>query len=262
MEFFKIVKGKFTACAQNQASFMRVTQDGKAQMVSINTAGLPRSARPLMDETPKGRIHVFDVTDKAPFSGAITVARPERAEKIAVVRERREAQRAKTVGNGPSITKGATKATKAVVQEEQNATIAATIADFFDLLAKVENMVKGGMFSAANEGLAELRDLANSVPNKQRTPLRNALRLLVAFKSESIKSDREKRRETVRHERTAKSAERAATIKTRRDGIAAAKANKAANTVGRGPAPFYTAKTGQAVARQLADARNRERAKF
>lgn len=256
MEFFKIVKGKFTACAQNQASFMRV--DGKAQMVSINTAGLPRSARPLMDETPKGRIHVFDVTDKAPFSGAITVARPERAEKIAVVRERREAQRAKTVGNGPSITKGATKATKAVVQEEQNA----TIADFFDLLAKVENMVKGGMFSAANEGLAELRDLANSVPNKQRTPLRNALRLLVAFKSESIKSDREKRRETVRHERTAKSAERAATIKTRRDGIAAAKANKAANTVGRGPAPFYTAKTGQAVARQLADARNRERAKF
>jgi len=258
MEFFKIVKGKFTACAQNQASFMRVTQDGKAQMVSINTAGLPRMSRPLMDDTPKGRVHVFDVQTKTPFSSGETVARPERAAKIDAVRQKREQQqRTKAGGNVGQITKGE----KHQSSEKEQST-AATIAEFFDLLAKVENMVKGGMFSAANEGIAEVRALATSVPNKQRTPLRNALRLLVEFKNQAVKSDREKRKETARHERTAKSAERANAIKTRRDGIAAAKANKAANTVGRGPAPFYTAKTGQAVARQLADARNRERAKF
>jgi len=258
MEFFKISKGKFIPCNQHQASFMRVTQDGKAQMVSINTAGLPRMSRPLMDDTPKGRVHVFDVQTKTPFSSGETVARPERAAKIDAVRERREQQqRTKAGGNVGQITKGE----KHQSSEKEQST-AATIAEFFTLVEKVENLINGGLFSAVNEGIAELRDLANGVPNKQRTPLRNALRLLVEFKNQAVKSDREKRKETARHERTSKSAERANAIKTRRDGIAAAKANKEANAVGRGPAPFYTAKTGQAVARQLADARNRERAKF
>ena len=261
MEFFKIVKGKFTACAQNQASFMRVTQDGKAQMVSINTAGMPRSARPLMDETPKGRIHVFDVTDKTPFSGAITVSRPERAEKIAVVRERRETEkRAKTVGNGPSIAKGGKASTEN--SDTTAATIAATVAQFFILVEKTETQINSGLFSAANESIAELRQMAGEVPTKQRTPLRNALRLLVEFKNQAVKSDREKRKETVRQERTAKSAERAAAIRTRRDGIAAAKAAKVANAPSVRPSLGYTAKVGFSVSRQLADARNRERAKF
>lgn len=255
MQFFKISKGKFIPCNQNQAQFVR---NAAGEMVSINTAGLPRMSRPLMDDTPKGRVHVFDVQTKTPFSSGETVARPERAAKIDAVRQKREQQhRTKAGGNVGQITKGE----KAAPTEREQST-AATIADFFDLLAKVENMVKGGLFSAVNEGIAELRALATSVPNKQRTPLRNALRLLVEFKNQAVKSDREKRKETARHERTAKSAERANAIKTRRDGIAAAKANKEANAVGRGPAPFYTAKTGQAVARQLADARNRERAKF
>jgi hypothetical protein len=261
MQFYRISKGKFVPCNQNQAQFVR---NSAGEMVGLNAAGLPRMSRPLMDDTPKGRVHVFDVTDRAPFSASIaTGANPERATKIDAVRERREStQRVKMGGGLSSITKGATKATKAVVQEEQNATIAATIAEFFALLEKTEMQVNSGLFNAANEGIAELRDLANSVPTKQREPLRKALRLLVTFKNEAVKSDREKRRETARHERTAKSAERAATIRTRRDGIAAAKANKAANTVGRGPAPFYTAKTGQAVARQLAERRNLERARF
>lgn len=256
MQFFKISKGKFIPCNQNQAQFVR---NAAGEMVSINTAGLPRMSRPLMDDTPSGAIHVFDVRGRTPFSEALTTgANPERAAKIDAVRQKREQQhRTKAGGNVGQITKGE----KHQSSEKEQST-AATIADFFDLLAKVENMVKGGLFSAANEGIAELRALAASIPTKQRVPLRKALRLVVSFKNEAVKSDREKRRETARHERTAKSAERAATIKTRRAGIAAAKANKAANTVGRGPAPFYTAKTGQAVARELAERRNLERAKF
>lgn len=258
MNFFRISKGKFVACSQNQAQFIR---NSAGEMVGINAAGTPRPARPLMDDTPKGRIHVFDVTDKAPFSGAITVARPERAEKIDKVRERRETEkRAKTVGNGPSITKGE-KGTTAN-SDTNAATIAATIAKFFALIETTENQLNSGLFSAANENIKELRLLAGEVPTKQRTPLRNALRLLVEFKNQAVKSDREKRKETARHERTAKSAERANAIKTRRDGIAAAKAAKAANAPSVRPALGYTAHTGFSVSRQLADARNRERAKF
>lgn len=260
MEFFKLSKGKFVPCSQDASTFVRVLRNGRHEMVARTTAGMPRSARPLMDETPKGRIHVFDVTDKAPFSGAITVSRPERAEKIAVVRERRETEkRAKTVGNGPSITKGE----KAAANSDTNAaTIVATIAQFFTLLEKTEEQINSGLFSAANESILELRQMAGDVPNKQRTPLRNALRLLVEFKNQAVKSDREKRKETARHERTAKSAERANAIKTRRDGIAAAKANKEANAKTVRPSLAYTAHTGFSVSRQLADARNRERAKF
>lgn len=257
MNFFRISKGKFVPCSQNQAQFIR---NAAGEMVGLNAAGLPRMSRPLVDNTPSGAIHVFDVRHKNPFSEQATIPRTERAAKIDVVRQRRE-QRVKTGDGFHAITKG-DKAAKAAKAEENAQSITTTIADFFELLAKVENMVKSGLFSAANEGIASLRVLATSVPNKERTPLRNALRLLVTFKNEAVKSDREKRRETVRHERTAKSAERAATIKTRRDGIAAAKANKAANAVGRGPAGFYTAKTGQAVARQLAAQRNQERARF
>lgn len=258
MNFFKISKGKFVECSQNQASFMRVTQDGKAQMVSINTAGLPRSARPLVDATPKGRVHVFDVNTKTPFSNGETVTRPERAAKIDAVRQRREQQqRTKAGGNVGQITKGE----KHQSSEKEQST-AATIAEFFTLVEKVENLINGGLFSAANEGIAELRVLATSVPNKQRTPLRNALRLLVEFKNQAVKSDREKRKETARHERTAKSAERANAIKTRRDGIAAAKAAKAANAPSVRPSLGYTAKVGFSVSRQLANARNAERAKF
>ena len=253
MQFYRISKGKFVPCSQNQAQFVR---NSAGEMVGLNAAGLPRMSRPLVDNTPSGAVHVFDVRHKNPFSEQATIPRTERAAKIDAVRQRRE-QRVKTGDGLHAITKAA----KAAKAEENAQSITTTIADFFELLAKTENMVKGAMFSAANEGIAELRCLATSVPPKQRTPLRNALRLLVTFKNESVKSDREKRRETVRHERTAKSAERAATIKTRRDGIAAAKANKAANAVGRGPAPFYTAKTGQAVARQLAQRRNEERAR-
>ena len=261
MNFFKISKGKFVECSQNQASFIRVCQDGKYQMVGINAAGLPRASRPLVDTTPKGRIHVFDVQTKTPFSGGETLPRPERAErseKIAVVRERREKQqRAKTGGDVASITKG-----EKAQNTEQDQSTAATIAEFFNLLEKTEIQVNGGLFSAANESIITLRQLATEVPTKQRVPLRNALRLLVEFKSQAVKSDREKRKESARHERTAKSAERANDIKTRRDGIAAAKAAKAANAPSVRPALAYTAHTGFSVARQLADARNVERAKF
>lgn len=260
MNFFKISKGKFVECSQNQASFIRVCQDGKYQMVGINAAGLPRASRPLVDTTPKGRIHVFDVSDKTPFSGGETLPRPERAErseKIAVVRERREKQqRAKTGGNGSTITKGE----KAQTEQEQNT--AATIAKFFAMIETTENQINSGLFAAANESIAELRQMAGEVPAKQRVNLRNALRLLVEFKSQAVKSDREKRKESARHERTAKSAERANDIKTRRDGIAAAKAAKAANAPSVRPALAYTAHTGFSVARQLANARNTERAKF
>ncbi len=256
MQFYRISKGKFVPCNQNQAQFVR---NAAGEMVGLNAAGLPRMSRPLADDTPKGRVHVFDVTDRAPFSASIaTGANPERAAKIDTVRQKREQQhRTKAGGNVGQITKGE----KHQSSEKEQST-AATIAEFFDLLAKVENMVKGGMFSAANEGIAELRQLAASVPTKQRVTMRNALRLLVTFKNETVKSDREKRREMARHERTARTAERAAAIRSRRDGIRTALANKAANTVGRGPAPFYTAKTGQAVARQLAAQRNRERATY
>lgn len=261
MNFFRISKGKFVACSQDDATFVRVIRDGKAEMVAKATAGMPRIGRPLMDTTPKGRVHVFDTSDKTPFSGAITVARPERAEKIAVVRERREtAKRAKTVGNGPSITKGGKASTEN--SDTTAANIAATIAAFFILVEKTETQINSGLFSAANESILELRQMAGEVPTKQRANLRNTLRLLVAFKNEAVKSDREKRKETARHERTAKSAERAAAIKSRRDGIAAAKANKEANTKSVKPSLAYTAHTGFSVARQLADARNRERAKF
>ena len=264
MNFFRISKGKFVPCNKNQAQFVR---NSAGEMVGLNAAGLPRMSRPLVDTTPSGAIHVFDVRDKNPFSGALTTgANPERAAKITVVREARERQQRQTktkVGGIASITKGGKTPTE---QEQSTAATAATVAEFFNMLEKIEQQVKGGMFSAANEGIAELRCMATSVPPKQRTPLRNALKLLVTFKNEAVKSDREKRRETVRHERTAKTAERAAAIKSRRDGIAAAKANKEANkeanAVGRGPAPFYTAKTGQSVARQLAERRNEERARF
>lgn len=261
MNFYRISKGKFVPCTQNNAQFIR---NSVGEMVGLNAAGLPRMSRPLMDTTPSGAIHVFDVRDRTPFSEPLTTgANTERIKKIAVVRERREyTQRVKRPDGLASITKGA-KTAKDAAQEEQNTGVAAAISEFFDLIAKVENMVKGAMFSAANEGITDLRVLATSVPNKERAPLRNALRLLVTFKNEAVKSDREKRRETVRHERTAKTQERAAAIKTRRDGIAAAKANKEANAKkSGGPAPFYTAKTGYAVARQLADARNLERARF
>ena len=258
MQFYRISKGKFVPCSQNQAQFVR---NSAGEMVGLNAAGLPRMSRPLMDTTPSGAIHVFDVRDRTPFSASVTTgANPERAAKIDAVRERREAaQRVKRVDGGlPPINKGE----KAAPTEREQST-AATIGEFFTLLEKIEQQVNGGLFSAANEGIASLRVLATSVPNKERTPLRNALRLLVTFKNEAVKSDREKRRETVRHERTAKTQERAAAIKTRRDGIAAAKANKEANAKkSGGPAPFYTAKTGYAVARQLADARNLERARF
>lgn len=258
MEFFKIKNGKFVPCSQDAATFVRVLRNGNHEMVARTTAGMPRSARPLMDETPKGRIHVFDVTDKAPFSGAITVARPERATKIDAVRQKREQQhRTKAGGNVGQITKGE----KHQSSEKEQST-AATIAEFFTLVENVENLINGGLFSAANESIAELRTLATSVPNKQRAPLRNALRLLVAFKGEAVKSDREKRKETARHERTAKSAERANAIKTRRDGIAMAKANKEVNAKTVRPSLAYTAHMGFSVSRQLADARNRERARF
>lgn len=253
MEFFRISKGKFVPCSQNQAAFIRNTQ---GEMVGINAAGAPRIGRPLLDTTPKGRVHVFDIADKTPFSAGTTVARPERAAKIAEVRERREQQRrVKAGGNVPSITKGE----KAVAANSD--TNAATVAQFFILVEKTEMQVNSGLFSAANEGIAELRALATSVPNKQRTPLRNALRLLVEFKNQAVKSDRERRKEVARHERTAKSAERAAAIKTRRDGMAASKANKEANAQKVRPSLAYTAHTGFAVLRQLADARNRERAR-
>lgn len=255
MEFFKIKSGKFVPCSQDVATFVRVLRNGNHEMIARTTAGMPRSARPLLDTRPKGRVHVFDIADKTPFSTGTTVARPERAAKIAAVRARREAQRAKAGG----ITKGEKAA--AANSDTNAATTAATIAEFFTLVEKVENLINGGLFSAANEALAELRALATSVPNKQRTPLRNALRLLVSYKSEAVKSDREKRKETARHERTAKSAERAHTIKTRRDGIAAAKAAKVANAPSVRPSLGYTAKVGFCVSRQLADARNRERAK-
>lgn len=258
MNFFKISKGKFVACPQNQASFIRVCQDGKYQMVGINAAGTPRIGRPLVDDTPKGRIHVFDVQDKTPFSNGETAARPERAAKIDAVRQRREQQqRTKAGGNVGQITKGE----KHQSSEKEQST-AATIAEFFNLLEKTEIQVNGGLFAAANESIITLRQLATEVPTKQRVPLRNALRLLVEFKSQAVKSDREKRKESARHERTAKSAERANDIKTRRDGIAAAKAAKAANAPSVRPALAYTAHTGFSVARQLADARNVERAKF
>ena len=257
MEFFKIKSGKFVPCSQDAATFVRVLRNGNHEMVARTTAGMPRSARPLVDATPKGRVHVFDVQTKTPFSSGETVARPERATKIAEVRERREQQqRVKAGGNGPSITKGGKAST------ENSDTTAATIAEFFTTVEKVENLINGGLFSAANEALAELRALATSVPNKQRTPLRNALRLLVEFKNQAVKSDREKRKETARHERTSKSAERAHTIKTRRDGIAMAKANKEVNAKTVRPSLAYTAHTGFSVSRQLADARNRERARF
>ncbi len=255
MQFYRISKGKFVPCNQNQAQFVR---NAAGEMVGLNAAGLPRMSRPLADDAPKGRVHVFDVNDKTPFSSAATVTRPERAAKIDAVRERREQQqRTKAGANVDHIAKGEKSTTT-----EPNSNAAATIAEFFALLEKTEMQVNSGLFNAANEGIASLRALATSVPNKQRAPLRNALRLLVLYKSEAVKSDREKRKETARHERTAKSAERADAIKKRRDGIAAAKANKAANTFGRGPAPFYTAKTGQAVARQLAERRNLERARL
>lgn len=256
MNFFKISKGKFVACPQNQASFIRVCQDGKYQMVGINAAGTPRIGRPLVDDTPKGRIHVFDVQDKTPLTNALPV--PERAAKIDAVRQRREQQQRTKAGRDvASITKG-----EKAQNTEQDQSTAATIAEFFASIEKVENLINGGLFSAANEGIAELRVLATSVPNKQRTPLRNALRLLVEFKNQAVKSDREKRKETARHERTAKSAERANAIKTRRDGIAAAKAAKAANAPSVRPSLGYTAKVGFSVSRQLANARNAERAKF
>lgn len=257
MEFFKIQKGKFVQCPQHQASFKRVTQDGKTQMVGVNPAGLPRSARPLVDTTPKGRIHVFDVQTKTPFSSGETVARPERAAKIDAARER---QRIKKGDGVPSIAKGV-KSTSPE-KEQNNTNAAATIAEFFNLLEKAETQVNSGLFSAANESIIALRQLANEVPTKQRVNLRNALRLLVAFKNEAVKSDREKRKETARHERTAKSAERAAAIKNRRDGMAAARANKEANAKTVRPSLAYTAHTGFSVSRQLADARNRERARF
>lgn len=261
MNFFKISKGKFVECSQNQASFIRVCQDGKYQMVGINAAGVPRASRPLVDTTPKGRIHVFDVQTKTPFSNGETVARPERAErseKIAVVRERREKQQRTKAGRDvASITKG-----EKAQNTEQDQSTAATIAEFFNLLEKTEIQVNGGLFSAANESIITLRQLATEVPTKQRVNLRTALRLLVAFKNEAVKSDREKRKETARHERTAKSAERAAAIKTRRDGMAAAKAAKAANAPSVRPSLGYTAKVGFSVSRQLANARNAERAKF
>ncbi len=85
MQFFKISKGKFIPCNQNQAQFVR---NAAGEMVSINTAGLPRMSRPLMDDTPKGRVHVFDVQTKTPFSSGETVARPERAAKIDAVRQK------------------------------------------------------------------------------------------------------------------------------------------------------------------------------
>lgn len=253
MEFFRISKGKFVPCSQNQAAFIRNSQ---GEMVARTTAGMPRSARPLLDTTPKGRVHVFDIADKTPFSAGTTVARPERAEKIAVVRERREQQqRTKAGGNVASITKGE----KAAANSDTNA---ATVAQFFILVEKTETQINSGLFSAATESIAELRQMAGDVPNKQRASLRNALRLLVAFKGEAVKSDREKRRETIREQKTAKSAERAADIRLRRDGITAAKATKAANAPMVRPSLAYTAHTGFAVSRQLADARNRERAKF
>ena len=256
MNFYRISKGKFVPCNKNQAQFVRNTA---GEMVGLNAAGLPRMSRPLVDDAPKGRVHVFDVRDRTPLSNATTTARPDRATKIEVARARQERQRkAEVIDGGLSITKGEKSTTT-----EPNSNAAATIAEFFNLLEKIEQQVNGGLFSAANEGITDLRVLATSVPNKERAPLRNALRLLVAFKNESVKSDREKRRETVRHERTAKTQERAAAIKTRRDGIAAAKANKEANAKkSGGPAPFYTAKTGYAVARQLAARRNEERARF
>lgn len=253
MEFFRISKGKFVPCSQNQAAFIRNTQ---GEMVGINAAGAPRIGRPLLDTTPKGRVHVFDIADKTPFSAGTTVARPERATKIAEVRERREQQQRVKAGGNASITKGE----KAPTEQEQNT--AATIAKFFALIETTENQVNSGLLSAANESIAELRQMAGDVPTKQRANLRNALRLLVAFKGEAVKSDREKRKETAKHERTAKSAERANAIKTRRDGIAAAKAAKAANAPSVRPSLGYTAHTGFSVSRQLADARNRERAKF
>jgi hypothetical protein len=252
MEFFRISKGKFVPCNQYNAQFVR---NVAGEMVGLNVAGAPHASRPLVDTTPKGRIHVFDVNDKAPFSSGETVARPERAAKIDVVRQRRE-QRVKTGGNVP-ITKGGNVAT---TEQEQNT--ASTIAQFFALIEKAEMQVNSGLFSAANESIVTLRQLANEVPTKQRANLRNALRLLVAFKNEAVKSDREKRKETVRQERTAKSAERAAAIKSRRDGIAMAKANKEANAKTVRPSLAYTAHTGFSVSRQLADARNRERARF
>ena len=255
MEFFRISKGKFVQCNQYNAQFVR---NAAGEMVGLNAVGVPRASRPLMDTTPKGRVHVFDVQTKTPFSSGETVARPERAAKIDAVRERREQQqRTKAGAIVDHITKGEKSTTT-----EPNSNAAATIAEFFALLEKTEMQVNSGLFSAANEGIAELRALATSVPNKQRTPLRNALRLLVEFKNQAVKSDREKRKETARHERTAKSAERAAAIKSRRDGIAMAKANKEANAKTVRPSLAYTAHTGFSVSRQLADARNRERARF
>ena len=227
-------------------------------MIGINAAGVPRASRPLVDTTPKGRIHVFDVQTKTPFSNGETVARPERAAKIDAVRQRREQQQRTKAGRDvASITKG-----EKAQNTEQDQSTAATIAEFFNLLEKTEIQVNGGLFSAANESIITLRQLATEVPTKQRVNLRTALRLLVAFKNEAVKSDREKRKETARHERTAKSAERAAAIKTRRDGMAAAKAAKAANAPSVRPSLGYTAKVGFSVSRQLANARNAERAKF
>lgn len=256
-QFFKIKNGKFVPCEQGTATFVRVLRDGgNHEMVARATAGMPRSARPLVDTTPKGRIHVFDVQTKTPFSSGETVARPERAAKIDAVRQKREQQhRNKAGGNGPSITKGGKAST------ENSDTTAATIAQFFTLLEKTEEQINSGLFSAANESILELRQMAGEVPTRQRAPFRNALRLLIAFKNEAVKSDREKRKKA-RHERTAKSAERANAIKTRRDGIAAAKAAKAANAPSVRPSLGYTAKVGFSVSRQLADARNRERGRF
>lgn len=248
MEFFRISKGKFIPCNQNNAQFVR---NVAGEMVGLNAVGVPRASRPLMDTTPKGRVHVFDVSDKTPFSGAITVARPERAAKIDAAREH---QRTKAGANVDHITKGAATTTTAD-------TTAATIAEFFTLLEKTETQVNSGLFSAANEGIINLRTLTASVPNKQRAPLRNALRLLVLYKNEAVKSDREKRKEVARHERTAKTAERAENMKKRRDGIAASKANKIANGQAVRPALGYTAHTGFSVARQLAQRRNEERAR-
>lgn len=254
MDFFKIVKGKFVPCQQIHARFVRNTA---GEMVGLNAAGVSRAARPLMDTTPKGRVHVFDVADKTPFSSAATIPRPERAEKIAVVRERREQQqRTKAGANVDHITKGGKSTTT-----EPNSNAAATIAEFFVLLEKAETQINSGLFSTANESISALRQLANEVPAKQRVNLRNALRLLVEFKNQAVKSDREKRKEVARHEKTAKTAERADAIKKRRAGIAAHKANKEANAQAVRPSLAYTAHTGFSVARQLAQRRNEERAR-